>query len=409
MRKVSTTKFIAIVIILAISMIGCKHTNDADIYTSEIADNNGFSNMYIIDYTNMSYDDRFYVLQQRFYDAFNSNETQINVSDLCFSNEESDEIFYRLKYENPDYFSCIKDEYIHYISEPSSLNGISWVYIDENFDFRINYIREKTKEIASNINPEWSDLKKAIWINNWICENLSYDNSLVLRDAYDAYTTGQAVCEGFTFIFSMLADECGLQASYAKDRNHVWNVVNIDGEWYHVDLTANIKERKPYRLFLYSDQEYFAIFGKTSDYLCEYECSNNRFDDAFWHMSGFGSMVFIDDIFYMPNGFGIRTFTEDDLKADYFISTKLTDWHDETGRLRGYAFVDITAYKDGFLYNTRDEILYYNAKTKETSLVYQKQENEPHFFGIHYEDGTINIKSYKNFENNEYVEWTIST
>ena len=408
MRKVSTTKFITIVIILAISMIGCKHTNDADIYTSEVSDNNGFSNMYIIDYTNMSYDDRFYVLQQRFYDAFNSNETQINVSDLCFSNEESYEIFYRLKYENPDYFSCTKNETIHFTREPSCFISISWEYISDDSNKRLQTVRNMTKNIASNIDPEWSDFKKALWINNWICDHLEYDETLTLRDAYDGYVTGKAVCEGFTYIFCMLAEECGLEASFVLNGDHVWNVAKIDGEWYNIDLTVNIRERKSYRTFLYSDQAMSKIFPKTDEYICLYECSSTRFDDAYWHISGFGSMTFVNDTFYMTNGYGIRTFTEENIKPEYFISTKRQEWKDENGKIRECGFVDISNYKNGFLYNTRDEIFYYDVNSGITTLVYEMQDTETHFFGIHFENGIVKIQSYINFANNEQVSWTIS-
>ncbi len=52
---------------------------------------------------------------------------------------------------------------------------------------------------------------------------------------------GQGVCEGYTRLYSLLLTMCGLEnryiSGYARGEIHVWNMVKLDGEWVHVDVT----------------------------------------------------------------------------------------------------------------------------------------------------------------------------
>ena len=88
--------------------------------------------------------------------------------------------------------------------------------------------------------------------------SVQYDENLLLRNSYDFFNSSKAVCEGYVDVFYMLGNKCGLDVSYvsSQSKNHVWNAVKIDGEWYNIDMTINIRERTPYRVFLMSDAHY---------------------------------------------------------------------------------------------------------------------------------------------------------
>lgn len=65
-------------------------------------------------------------------------------------------------------------------------------------------------------------------------ENLSYTAS-------GALLKGRAVCNGYAEAMELLLLCSGLDAYMAfgntAEGSHAWNIVNIDGEWYHVDTT----------------------------------------------------------------------------------------------------------------------------------------------------------------------------
>lgn len=61
--------------------------------------------------------------------------------------------------------------------------------------------------------------------------------------AYGALVNHQAICTGYSEAFKLLCECVGIPAytvnGYAGDIGHMWNLVEISGQWYHIDLTWN--------------------------------------------------------------------------------------------------------------------------------------------------------------------------
>lgn len=93
-----------------------------------------------------------------------------------------------------------------------------------------------------------SDYEKLKAIYTWICDNVNYD-SVNLNDsdytlkysAYAALIDKTAVCQGYAVLLYRLALMAGIDARVvtgtAKGGGHAWNIVKLDGKWYHVDAT----------------------------------------------------------------------------------------------------------------------------------------------------------------------------
>ena len=96
------------------------------------------------------------------------------------------------------------------------------------------------------------DYEKAKYLYEYIAENVSYDwdayDSVVYSEeegvgqtAVDALLNGSAVCAGYAAAFQYLAQSAGLPCIYvtgtARGDTHAWNVVQLDGAFYHVDST----------------------------------------------------------------------------------------------------------------------------------------------------------------------------
>ena len=58
--------------------------------------------------------------------------------------------------------------------------------------------------------------------------------------ASGALVRGLAVGEGFAMAFKALCDElrfdCRVVLGYIDDRVHAWNIVSLDGDYYHIDV-----------------------------------------------------------------------------------------------------------------------------------------------------------------------------
>jgi transglutaminase-like putative cysteine protease len=95
-----------------------------------------------------------------------------------------------------------------------------------------------------------SDYEKVKEINGYLCDNVYYpEKPYISHDftPYGALLSGRAVCEGYSRAAKILCELAGLECYYvvgtcdssAVNEGHAWNLVNIDGEWYHLDVTWN--------------------------------------------------------------------------------------------------------------------------------------------------------------------------
>ncbi len=56
-------------------------------------------------------------------------------------------------------------------------------------------------------------------------------------NAYSALVTGDTVCKGYAMAYRLLLNRCGIPciAVGSPKMNHIWNIVLLDGQYYHVD------------------------------------------------------------------------------------------------------------------------------------------------------------------------------
>ncbi|MDD2971832.1 MAG: transglutaminase domain-containing protein [Lachnospiraceae bacterium] len=83
-------------------------------------------------------------------------------------------------------------------------------------------------------------------VHDYICNLTGYSNETVanvadFRSPYDAIVSHQTVCTGYALLFQRYMDALGIPCTTAAGiRNggpHMWNIVNVDGQWYHIDCT----------------------------------------------------------------------------------------------------------------------------------------------------------------------------
>ncbi|WP_435789855.1 cell wall-binding repeat-containing protein [Clostridium sp.] len=86
---------------------------------------------------------------------------------------------------------------------------------------------------------------KELAIHDWIVNNVKYDTSLTRYTPYDALVNHSAVCEGYALLAYRMLKSAGIQVKMVSGTanngnevaSHAWNLVNIDGSWYHLDTT----------------------------------------------------------------------------------------------------------------------------------------------------------------------------
>nr|WP_295683532.1 stalk domain-containing protein [uncultured Lachnoclostridium sp.] len=145
---------------------------------------------------------------------------------------------------------------------------------------------EKAKKAAQEIlakiiTPDMTDLEKVIAVNDYLIQNTTYTSGDY--SIYGPILDGTGVCQGYAFSAELLLNMAGVNCTriqgYAgigskeltndildalgyMGNLHEWNLVEIDGNWYHLDITfsdgtVNGEEsfQNAYQYFLLSDTE----------------------------------------------------------------------------------------------------------------------------------------------------------
>jgi len=105
-----------------------------------------------------------------------------------------------------------------------------------------------TIAVMSCVHKGMSQWEMAIAINDYLCETVTYDDSLTRHSAFDALAYGSAVCQGYANAYQRMMNAVGIPTDYVRGYGytsngqagrHGWNRVLIDGNYYYVDVTWN--------------------------------------------------------------------------------------------------------------------------------------------------------------------------
>ena len=182
-------------------------------------------------------------------DILNIIYTTINSGDECFS-------FYC------DYDNCMNDirkirddkniitninNFVHPYNSFFSINvdintngkitlKIKKLYKDEEIEFVNNYIETF---ISSNINLSMSNYDKIKIFHDHLINSTIYDENETFETytAYNLITSGLSICGGYSDIMAIYLNAIGIKNYRITSSNHIWNLVEIDGVWYHLDVT----------------------------------------------------------------------------------------------------------------------------------------------------------------------------
>lgn len=158
---------------------------------------------------------------------------------------------------------------------------------------------ETADSVLSTIDPEWSDLEKALYVHDYLASQYEYDTRSPGSETdpchYDAYSLiveGKAVCEGYSLAYLYFMKRLGISCSTvpSDEMRHMWNQIQIDGAWYHVDVTQDdplndIPGRARHTRFLLSDEAMSAMGYTAWHSLLSDGCMDSSYDDYFWKES----------------------------------------------------------------------------------------------------------------------------
>ena len=251
---------------------------------------------------------------QWIYQGLLARQDEIRMTQFRISRWEAAALYEQVVNDNPELF---------YVGG----NVILW--IDDDYSTVLGFIPEYLKNLPadagekmeqaiaaalSRVEPDMSQAEKALVLHNYLVDTVAYDRGLLVNgevsdsavySAYGALVNGDAVCNGYALAYQMLLKQVGINAIKVTSTpmDHAWNLVEIDGSWYHVDTTwddpaPNLEGGGNHFYFLRSDESMNRVWDTPtvpcpSDYIEGWWLYNNtqsllhRWNGAYYYLGGY--------------------------------------------------------------------------------------------------------------------------
>lgn len=170
------------------------------------------------------------------------------------------------------------------------------------------------------VDDTMDDVQKALVIHDYLCMIALYpkliytsDDKQIYHSAYGMFYDGTVVCAGYALAYSAIMNYLGIPCKYviSDEMAHAWNIVQINGKWYNVDLTyddlrmtlgENAYSLIAHNCFLKSTSAMSGntgIWHKGMSYPDEITCDDTTYDNAFWNDINTNIPVVNGDYYYI--------------------------------------------------------------------------------------------------------------
>lgn len=227
-------------------------------------------------------------VEQLIIDACTYGE-EADLSALSLEMDQVEEIFYRL-YDSGAFPWYADETYTcHYNADTNQALTFKPSLLDEETYNRALYEQAVARFLDEYIHEGMTPVQMALALHDGLIENCVYDESLAKNTGYDLLVNGTTVCLGYAKAYQDLLSRIGIPSIVVSSEamEHAWNLVQLDGQWYHVDVTWDDPSPDTYgyvshAYFLLTDQEIAAGEKPHHDWETDITCTDTRFSNAYW-------------------------------------------------------------------------------------------------------------------------------
>lgn len=175
-------------------------------------------------------------------------------------------------------------------------------YTGDDLQNRIAAFNASLSAIVDFASAADTEIGQIMRTNTYFCTHFQYDTSYSIYAPDELFSSGTGVCQAYMLGFRAVMNELGIACETATSdaMNHTWNLVELDGSWYHIDVTWNDPTTdRPigafYTNFLLSDAGITA--AEHHDWETSVTAGNTKYDDFFWTTIKTPLSV-VDDVVY---------------------------------------------------------------------------------------------------------------
>lgn len=272
--------------------------------------------------------------------ALEQFETQIDISSYQIPVDEAGTVFFQILNNNPQLFYVQGKISYSYNSSTNRVMSFKITYTDtpEEVLPKKQAFHKAADKAVAQVDSSMSDVEKALVVHDYLVQSCEYDYENLLNNnvpavshtAYGALVENMAVCDGYgkAYLYLMknrLGISCELVSS--DEMNHAWNMIQIGGEWYHVDATWDDPTwdsigRVAHKYFLLSDSAISDAAHDHNGWVTTRTADSTLYDAQFWADIN-------SSIYYLQGDWYYSFYHKDTRQTDLVKRTGLLDGTEE--------------------------------------------------------------------------------
>ena len=253
------------------------------------------------------------------YDSLENVDAGISLEEYHISYSTFREYLEKVVNAHPELFYLTSYKY-YYLPSASTIYRVEWIYMQDGNGNTLSKsqimemkseLQEKRDQALGMLEDSMSDLQVALALHDYLALSIVYTYPTAegrndpVYSAYGALVNGEAVCQGYALAYDYLLNEAGVPNMFVASNslNHGWNLVYVNGNWYHVDITWDDSEgfgSCSHYNFLLSDSE-IKWTGHTIWDTVTPEAAVTQ-DMAFWQSIYHGLFYDTGKWYYFANG-----------------------------------------------------------------------------------------------------------
>lgn len=174
-------------------------------------------------------------------------------------------------------YNSFKDITASYDNFGKVIVKVNHLYTKEEIEFVNKYIEDFKKK---SINDKMDNKKKIKAFHDFVINNSKYatddyrekNKTISYNKASDIIKNKYGLCSAYADLFAIYLNNLGIDNYKIASESHIWNLVNLNNKWYHVDLTwddpvtSNGKDKLEYLFFLIDNKKLKALKVEKHDY-----------------------------------------------------------------------------------------------------------------------------------------------
>ena len=280
-------------------------------------------------------------------------------------------------------------------------------YTSSDLDAAIADYNARLDAVAEHFNF-LSDVEAVVAVNDYLATHYEYDSyglsfgiDYAIRDAYSMLLEKRGVCQAYALLFTAIMDrlEISTTSVVSVAMNHQWNLVELDGEWYHIDVTWDDPTGVPngytyHDYMLHSDEAMSSRLGhydwvridNKSD-----KCTSTLFDDWAWTETNTQLTPHNNKWYYTRNTADGIEIVEISKEGRRVVHTQNDVWNvwDDPQYVYTNSMTTATWLGNWMLYHSQDKLYCYDTVLNKVFCLTDFDVSYGYVYYIHNDDGVL--------------------